>query len=98
MRIRFRRSISLLPGIRLNLGARGTSVSIGRRGARLTIGPRGTHATVGLPGTGLSIQSRLDEPPTQGQARELRSPLRARAAIWPWLLLGVIVLALAVML
>ena len=52
---RFRRSFRLLPGVRLNLGKRSTSVSLGVRGAHVTLGgPQGTRTTVGLPGTGLS--------------------------------------------
>jgi hypothetical protein len=51
---RLRRTVSLLPGLRLNVSNSGVSASIGRRGAWLTIGRRGTRATVGIPGTGLS--------------------------------------------
>ena len=54
MGFRFRRSIKILPGIRLNFGKRGISASIGVRGAHVTYGPTGTRTTVGLPGTGLS--------------------------------------------
>jgi Protein of unknown function (DUF4236) len=54
MRLRFRRSIRLIPGIRLNLSKSGVSASVGRRGAWLARGPRGARATVGIPGTGLS--------------------------------------------
>ena len=35
---RFRRSIKILPGIRLNVGKRGVSTSIGVRGAHITVG------------------------------------------------------------
>ena len=51
---RFRRSIKLLPGIRLNIGKRGVSTSIGVRGAHVTLGHGKLRETVGLPGTGLS--------------------------------------------
>jgi hypothetical protein len=54
MGFRFRRSIKILPGIRLNFGKRGISTSIGVRGAHVTFGKTGTRATVGLPGSGLS--------------------------------------------
>jgi Protein of unknown function (DUF4236) len=54
MGFRFRRSIKILPGIRLNFGKRGISASIGVRGAHVTYGPTGTRTTVGLPGSGLS--------------------------------------------
>lgn len=54
MGLRFRRSIRVTPGWRLNLSKSGVSTSFGRRGAWFTIGPRGTCATVGIPGTGVS--------------------------------------------
>lgn len=54
MGFRFRRSIRLLPGLRLNLGKRGVSVSAGIRGAHITVGQEGTRTTVGIPGTGVS--------------------------------------------
>jgi hypothetical protein len=50
---RFRQSIRLAPGIRLNIGKRGLSTSLGGRGAHVTLG-RNIRATVSAPGTGLS--------------------------------------------
>jgi hypothetical protein len=55
MGLRFRRSIRLLPGVRLNLSKSGIGLSAGVPGARLTLGADGrVRRTVGLPGTGLS--------------------------------------------
>jgi hypothetical protein len=55
MGFRFRRSIRILPGIRVNLGRRSASLSIGGRGAHVTLRPgHKARATIGLPGTGLS--------------------------------------------
>ena len=51
---RFRRSIRLLPGLRLNIGKRSASLSMGVRGAHVTLGKTGVRTTVGIPGTGLS--------------------------------------------
>jgi hypothetical protein len=59
---RFRKSVKIMPGVRLNLGRRGVSATIGRRGASVTVGKRGTYANVGLPGTGMSYRERLDLP------------------------------------
>ena len=56
---RFRRSMSIIPGVRLNFGKRGASVSLGPRGAKMTIGPTGTRVTAGLPGTGISYTEKL---------------------------------------
>lgn len=55
---RFRDSIRLLPGIRLNISKGGLSTSIGVPGATINLSRRGTRGTVGLPGSGISY-SRL---------------------------------------
>ena len=57
MGFRFRRSIRIGKGLRLNLSKSGVSLSAGGRGASFNIGPRGTSSTVGIPGTGLSYRS-----------------------------------------
>lgn len=59
MGMRFQRRISILPGVRLNLGMHGISASVGPRGASLSVGPRGVYANVGIPGTGLSYRERI---------------------------------------
>lgn len=52
---RFRRSLRLGRGLRLNLGKRSASVSLGGRGLHTTFGgPQGRRTTIGLPGSGLS--------------------------------------------
>jgi hypothetical protein len=72
MGLRFQKRVSILPGLRLNLGKRGPSLSIGRRGAWFTIGSRGTRATVGIPGTGIS----WTESSKSKHARQLLAPTR----------------------
>lgn len=59
MALRFRRSIKIAPGFRINLGKTGLSMSMGVRGATMTVGPRGVYSNVGLPGTGLSNRTKL---------------------------------------
>lgn len=59
MGIRFRRSIKLAPGVRMNLGLGGLGLSVGPRGASIGIGSRGTYANIGMPGTGLSARHRV---------------------------------------
>jgi hypothetical protein len=51
---RFRRSVSVLPGIRLNFSGSGVSTSVGVKGATVNFGRHGQRTTLGLPGTGLS--------------------------------------------
>ncbi|MBD5607549.1 MAG: DUF4236 domain-containing protein [Desulfovibrio sp.] len=54
MGFRFKKSIKLLPGVKLNVGKRGTSLTVGKRGASVTFGKKGARTNVGIPGTGLS--------------------------------------------
>jgi Protein of unknown function (DUF4236) len=70
MPFRFRRSIRIAPGTRLNLGKRGVSATVGERGAHLTVGRGHPTTTVGVPGTDLSYRARL---PTAGKTSR-RSP------------------------
>ena len=59
MGLYFRKSIKIVPGLRLNVSKRGTSVSIGPRGAKLNIGKRGTYVTTGIPGTGIYSRTKI---------------------------------------
>ena len=59
--MRFRKSIKLFPGVRINLSGSGISTSVGVKGATVNIKPgRKTRATVGIPGTGLSESVNLE--------------------------------------
>lgn len=62
MGFRFRKTISIIPGVRLNLSKSGVSTSIGRPGATINIGKRGVRETVGIPGSGLSYSDMLISP------------------------------------
>ncbi|WP_263322600.1 DUF4236 domain-containing protein [Endozoicomonas sp. Mp262] len=62
MGYRFRRTIKILPGVRLNLSKSGVSVSAGVKGASVTAGKNGVYANVGVPGSGLSYRTRIDKP------------------------------------
>jgi len=48
---RFRRTFEIAPGVRLNVGPCGASVTVGRRG---------THVNAGLPDIGVSCRTRID--------------------------------------
>ena len=55
MGLRFRKSIKLAPGVRLNLGKKSAGISFGGKGVRHTISTSGRRTTtVGIPGSGLS--------------------------------------------
>lgn len=70
MSLRFRRSIRIAPGIRLNVGMRGLSATVGPRGASLNFGPRGVYSNMGIPGTGISSRQRLSGGAERQSARD----------------------------
>jgi len=57
MGFRFRRSVRLFPGVRLNFSKSGVSTSIGGRGLTANISKHGIRHTVGIPGSGLSFST-----------------------------------------
>ncbi len=54
MHIRFRRTLRIAPGVKINLSKHGVSTTVGSRGMHLTFNKYGVRQAVGLPGTGLS--------------------------------------------
>lgn len=61
MGLNFRKRVTILPGLTLNFGKRGTSVTVGKRGTSMTFGKNGTYANVGIPGTGISYRERISK-------------------------------------
>lgn len=58
MAVRFRKSVKICKGVKVNFSKSGASLSLGGRGHGVTFGGSGTHAHVGIPGTGLSYNTR----------------------------------------
>ena len=97
MGFRFRKSIKLLPGIRLNLSKSGVSASIGKPGATVNISERGTRGTVGIPGTGMSYSEPLSRPhttPKQAPEQNAVSKGMSFAALLGWGLVALFVVVL----
>lgn len=85
MGIRFRKSIKLAPGVRLNISKSGVSTSLGVPGATVNVKPgRKARATVGLPGTGISYSTNIDE---------RSAPASGIRGLWLVLLAAVVVAA-----
>ena len=59
MGFRFRRSVRIIPGVRLNFSSRGISTTVGGRGFSVNASSRGTYINAGIPGTGLSSRTRI---------------------------------------
>ena len=54
---RFRKTFSVLPGVKINLSKTGVSTSLGGKGATLNVGHGKRNVTLGIPGTGLSYRT-----------------------------------------
>lgn len=91
MGFRFRRSIKVPPGIRVNIGKLGVSTSIGGRGAHITVGHRKVRKIVGITSSGLSYthtESTHTEPSNTVPASK---PSGARGVVWLVLLLALLI-------
>ncbi len=54
MPIRFRRTLKIAPGVKINFSKSGMSTTVGPKGFHFTFGKRGIRRTVSIPGTGVS--------------------------------------------
>lgn len=79
---RYRKSINIGGGTRLNIGSKSVGISTGRKGFRISSNSRtGSQVTVGIPKTGLSYRQRLS-------ARRSRASASQNGEGWAWLMLG----------
>lgn len=65
MGIRYRKSIKICKGVRMNISKSGVSYTFGGRGASVNVGRNGTYLNTGIPGTGIYGRERLDTPAHQ---------------------------------
>jgi hypothetical protein len=100
MGFRFRKTFSVLPGVRVNMSKSGPSVSVGGKGLTMNFGKKGSKTTVGLPGSGMSYSSykRYDEAESEAEnghrAQEPQgTPLRIGSLI-PIVFIGLVFYAI----
>jgi hypothetical protein len=65
MNWRFRKSFTVIPGLKLNLSKKGLSASIGGAPFTLNISPRGAMGTASIPGTGVSFRHHFESTPAR---------------------------------
>lgn len=88
MGFRFRKSIKLFPGVRINLSKSGFSTSVGVPGATVNFSDKGTRTTVGVPGTGISYSERQSVRMTEQQPSE---PDQQSSGHWLlWMIVGIV--------
>ena len=59
MGVRFRRSVKIMPGVRINFSKSGMSTTIGPKGTSVNIGKKGTYLNTGIPGTGVYMREKI---------------------------------------
>lgn len=77
MPLRIRKTITLFPGVRLNISKTGTSLSVGKKGFTLNFSKRGVQQTTDLPGTGISHSSYLFKDRDDKDRRESKEEERS---------------------
>ena len=66
MSIRFRKTVKIAKGIKVNFSKSGASLSLGGKGHSVNFGSRGTRVTNGIPGTGLSHSTIISKSKNSG--------------------------------
>ena len=89
MGFRFRKSIRIIPGVRINFGKQSSSLSFGGKGFTTNVSSKGVRNTVSLPGTGLSYSTYQKHSNLPAPAANSQPSRRLKA-------LGLVVLAVVV--
>lgn len=61
MGLGFRKSVNIIPGVKLNLSRSGPSISLGPKGMKYNISSRGTRVRYSIPGTGIYYTKNLSK-------------------------------------
>lgn len=90
---RFKKSLSLGGGLRLNIGKKGLGLSAGVKGLRFGVGSRGAYSSVGIPGTGLySVSYMKGTKAAKGQIQNGNVVSLARCFMVALFLMGIFLL------
>lgn len=87
MGLRFRKSMKLIPGVRLNVGLRRSSLSFGGKGFTYNVGSNGpSRLTASIPGSGLSYSTTVQ--PQAPAALITPLPTRRRYSATPFVVIA----------
>jgi hypothetical protein len=86
MGLRFRKTLSILPGVKLNIGKKSASARVGVKGLGFTAGTAGHTVSASLPGTRFSVshkfKGRSALPRAEAPAAERGRPWVALVAVY----------------
>ena len=69
MGVRYRKSVKIMPGVRVNISKSGLSTTIGSKGASVNIGKKGVYANAGIPGTGVYMREKISDSQSSTQTK-----------------------------
>lgn len=75
MGLRFRKSIKICKGVRVNFSKSGISYTLGVKGASVSVGKKGAYLNAGIPGTGIYSRERIG-----GSSTRTSSPQKPTSA------------------
>lgn len=81
MGIRFRRSVKICKGVRVNFSKTGISYTVGTKGASVNFGRNGTYLNTGIPGTGIYARERIDSGSSHSRVSETSSGEKQQVGI-----------------
>lgn len=74
-KLRFRKSVKIAPGVKLNVGKKSVGLTVGNKYARVTTNSRaGTRASVSMPGTGMRLEQKLSSSTSSRAPRSRPAP------------------------
>lgn len=97
MALRFRRTMKIAPGLRINLTKKGVSARVGPRGAGVTVGTSGSTVSAGIPGSGLHVSQKIRKNATQPIEKKpsaVSEPKSPGLGFFGWLGVLVVILGL----
>lgn len=59
MAFSFRKTLKVMPGVKLNISKSGLSITLGGRGKSINLGKKGVYVNSSIPGTGLSYRRKI---------------------------------------
>lgn len=82
MGLRFRKSIKICKGVKVNISKSGLSLSVGTKGASLNFSEKGTRVSAGLPGTGLSYSKMIGKKSSSSSHKSIFDSLLEKEIIY----------------
>jgi len=73
--VKFRKRISIAPGVKINLSKSGVSSTFGVKGASVNVGKNGAFLNTGIPGTGIYDRQKIGDTPGTDKTESREIPL-----------------------